>query len=65
MLASKNDLRNISNVTQITGRLNLEPHSANYAHFTWEASDSGANIEKLRRRIKLVNYTIYGTLSSM
>lgn len=50
---------------QITGRLNLEPHSANYAHFTWEASDSGTNIEKLRRRIKLVDYTIYGTLSSM
>ncbi len=50
---------------QITGCLNLEPHSANYAHFTWEASDSGTNIEKLRRRIKLVDYTIYGTLSSM
>ncbi len=50
---------------QITGRLNLEPHSANYAHFTWEASDSGTNTEKLRQRIKLVNYTIYGTLSSM
>jgi hypothetical protein len=50
---------------QITEHLNLEPHSAHYAHFTWEASDSGTNIEKLRRRIKLVDYTIYGTLSSM